>query len=152
MRNRTIVHFSEVPRQAVTIFQKELTDSSDEREKLEAYYGLALAYSRDNKHSQALNSMRQALEMDSENLMLQIGLLELHIEAENYFEAEALASSLLSTNPHNYPISMLYNRVLMNKGDYKLGEKILKDLTLKRPKDPQVWYWLAEVQGPLHLC
>lgn len=147
VRNRTIVHFSEVPRQAVTIFQKELTDSSDEREKLEAYYGLALAYSRDNKHSQALNSMRQALEMDSENLMLQIGLLELHIEAENYFEAEALASSLLSTNPYNHPISMLYNRVLMNKGDYKLGEKILKDLTLKRPKDPQVWYWLAEVQG-----
>ena len=147
VRNRTIVHFSEVPRQSVTIFQKELTDSSDEREKLEAYYGLALAYSRDNKHSQALNSMRQALEMDSENLMLQIGLLELHIEAENYFEAEALASSLLSTNPYNYPISMLYNRVLMNKGDYKLGEKILKDLTLKRPKDPQVWYWLAEVQG-----
>ena len=147
VRNRTIVHFSEVPRQAVTIFQKELTDSSDEREKLEAYYGLALAYSRDNKHSQALNSMRQALEMDSENLMLQIGLLELHIEAENYFEAEALASSLLSTNPYNYPISMLYNRVLMNKGDYKLGVKVLKDLTLKRPKDPQVWYWLAEVQG-----
>jgi predicted Zn-dependent protease len=147
VRNRTIVHFSEVPRQAVTIFQKELTDSSDERETLEAYYGLALAYSRDNKHSQALNSMRQALEMDSENLMLQIGLLELHIEAENYFEAEALASSLLSTNPYNYPISMLYNRVLMNKGDYKLGEKILKDLALKRPKDPQVWYWLAEVQG-----
>ena len=147
VRNRTIVHFSEVPRQAVTIFQKELTNSSDEREKLEAHYGLALAYSRDNKHSQALNTMRQALEMDSENLILQIGLLELHIEAENYFEAEALASSLLSTNPYNYPVSMLYNKVLMNKGDYKSGEKILKDLTLKRPKDPQVWYWLAEVQG-----
>ena len=147
VRNRTIVHFSEVPRQAVTIFQKELTNSSSEREKLEAHYGLALAYSRDNKHSQALNTMRQALEMDSENLILQIGLLELHIEAENYFEAEALASSLLSTNPYNYPVSMLYNKVLMNKGDYKSGEKILKDLTLKRPKDPQVWYWLAEVQG-----
>lgn len=147
IRNRTIVHFSEVPRQAVTIFQKELTNSSDEREKLEAHYGLALAYSRDNKHSQALNTMRQALEMDSENLILQIGLLELHIEAENYFEAEALASSLLRTNPYNYPVSMLYNKVLMNKGDYKSGEKILKDLTLKRPKDPQVWYWLAEVQG-----
>ena len=147
VRNRTIVHFSEVPRQAVTIFQKELTNSSDKREKLEAHYGLALAYSRDNKHSQALNTMRQALEMDSENLTLQIGLLELHIEAENYFEAEALASSLLSTNPYNYPVSMLYNKVLMNKGDYKSGEKILKDLTLKRPKDPQVWYWLAEVQG-----
>ena len=35
----------------------------------------------------------------------------------------------------------------MNKGDYELGEDILKELTLTRPKDPQVWYWLAEVQG-----
>jgi predicted Zn-dependent protease len=91
--------------------------------------------------------MRSALNIDNENLILQIGLLELHIAAENYFEAEALASSLLSTNPINYPITMFYNKVLMNKGDYELGEKILRELSLMRPKDPEVWYWLAEVQG-----
>ena len=71
----------------------------------------------------------------------------MHIEAENNFEAEALASSLLSTNPNNYPITMLYNKVLMNNGDYKKGEEILRELSLVRPNDPEVWYWLAEVQG-----
>jgi predicted Zn-dependent protease len=71
----------------------------------------------------------------------------LHIEAENNFEAEALASSLLSTNPNNYPITMLYNKVLMNNEDYKKGEEILRELSLVRPNDPEVWYWLAEVQG-----
>ena len=42
---------------------------------------------------------------------------------------------------------MLYNRILMNKGDYEKGEEVLRILTLKRPNDPQTWYWLAEVQG-----
>ena len=42
---------------------------------------------------------------------------------------------------------MLYNEVLMNKEDYEKGQEVLKTLTLKRPYDPQIWYWLAEVQG-----
>ena len=42
---------------------------------------------------------------------------------------------------------MFYNRILMNKGDFSKGEEVLRNLTLKRPNDPQVWYWLAEVQG-----
>ena len=76
-----------------------------------------------------------------------MGILEVHIAAENYFEAEALAISLLQLNPDNYPISMFYNRILINKGDFSKGEEVLRNLTLKRPNDPQVWYWLAEVQG-----
>ena len=35
----------------------------------------------------------------------------------------------------------------MNKGDYELGEELLRKLSLKRPSDPEVWYWLAEAQG-----
>ena len=91
--------------------------------------------------------MRNALNKDKDNLLLQVGILEVHIAAENYFEAEALAVSLLQLNPNNYPISMLYNRILMNKGDFSKGEEVLRNLTLKRPNDPQIWYWLAEVQG-----
>jgi predicted Zn-dependent protease len=147
IRNRTIVHFSEIPRQAVTFFIKETKGAQTKKNKIKSLYGLALAYSEQNNHTQALEKIREALEMDKENLILQIGLLELHIEAENYFEADALASSLLRTNPKNYPITMLYNRVLMNKNNYELSEEILKELSITRPKDPQVWYWLAEVQG-----
>ena len=147
IRNRSVVHFSEVPRQAVTIFEKKVKESKSKKERIASKYGLALAYSKTKSHLNALKILREALEEDSENLTLQIGILELHIEAENFFEAEALASSLLSTNPDNYPITMLYNKVLMNKGDYELGEELLRKLSLKRPSDPEVWYWLAEVQG-----
>ena len=147
IRRRTIVHFSEIPRQAIAIFEKDLNISKSKKDKIKANYGLSLAYSKAKRHTEALEKLREALKIDSENLILQIGLLELHIEAENNFEAEALASSLLSTNPNNYPITMLYNKILMNNGDYKKGEEILRELSLVRPNDPEVWYWLAEVQG-----
>ena len=147
IRQRSIVHFSDIPRQAVIIFEKELKEAQTVRDKIRANYGLALAYSKAKRHTEALKTLRKALNTDSENLILQIGILELHVAAENGFEAEVLASSLLRTNPNNYPITMLFNKVLMNKGEYEKGEEILRELTLVRPNDPQVWYWLAEVQG-----
>ena len=129
------------------IFEKELKEAKTVRDKIRANYGLALAYSKAKRQTEALKTLRKALNTDSENLILQIGILELHVAAENGFEAEVLASSLLRTNPNNYPITMLFNKVLMNKGEYEKGEEILRELTLVRPNDPQVWYWLAEVQG-----
>ena len=55
--------------------------------------------------------------------------------------------NLIEMNPSNYPISMLYARALMHQKQYGTAEEALKKLLLKRKDDPQVWYWLAEVQG-----
>ena len=144
---RSVVHFAQLPRQAIRQFDQNLRRANSDRESMIAEYGLALAHSKNNDHEDALQFMRNALNKDKENLLIQIGILEVHIAAGNYFEAEALAISLLQLNPNNYPISMLYNRILMSKGDYEKGEEVLRILTLKRPNDPQTWYWLAEVQG-----
>ena len=147
VKARSVVHFAQLPRQAIRQFDQNLRRAKSDRESMIAEYGLALAHSKNNDHEDALQFMRKALNKDKENLLIQIGILEVHIAAGNYFEAEALAISLLQLNPNNYPISMLYNRILMNKGEYEKGEEILRILTLKRPNDPQTWYWLAEVQG-----
>ena len=147
VKARSVVHFAQLPRQAIRKFDQDQRRAKSDRESLIAEYGLALAHSKNNEHEDALQFMRNALNKDKDNLLLQVGILEVHIAAENYFEAEALAVSLLQLNPNNYPISMLYNRILMNKGDFSKGEEVLRNLTLKRPNDPQIWYWLAEVQG-----
>ncbi|HJM15536.1 MAG TPA: M48 family metalloprotease [SAR86 cluster bacterium] len=147
VKARSVVHFAQLPRQAIRQFDQGLRRAKSNKESLIAEYGLALAHSKNNDHEDALQFMRNSLNKDKDNLLIQIGILEVHIAAANYFEAEALAVSLLQLNPNNYPISMLYNRILMNKGDYEKGEEVLRILTLKRPSDPQIWYWLAEVQG-----
>ena len=139
------MHFSQLPRQAIRQFDQKLRRANSDRERLIAEYGLALAHSKNNDHEDALQFMA-TLNKDKDNLLIQIGILEVHIAAENYFEAEALAVSLLQLNPNNYPISMLYNEVLMNKEDYEKGTRSFGNFNFKRPNDPQIWYWLAEVE------
>ena len=147
VRTRTLVHFSKLPRQAVALLKQNLRKAKTKREKIIAGYGLALALSKDNKHSGALEMARENLNLDPENLILQTALLEVHINARNNLEATALGKQLLEINPNNYPLSMLYARALLNQSDFEKSEEILKKLSLRRKSDPQVWYWLAEVQG-----
>ena len=35
----------------------------------------------------------------------------------------------------------------MDQKKYDQAEDVLKNLLFKRKEDPQIWYWLAEVQG-----
>ena len=90
---------------------------------------------------------RLFLKLDQENLILQIALLEIHLNAQNGLEAVSVGHKLLEMNPGNYPISMLYARALMGQQNYDQAENILKELLLKRKEDSQIWYWLAEIQG-----
>ena len=126
---------------------QESRKAKNNRDRIISGYGLALALSRDNKHSQALEEVRKTLKLDKENLILQIALLEIHLNAQNGLEAVSVGQKLLEMNPGNYPISMLYVRALMGQQNYDQAENILKELLLKRKEDSQIWYWLAEIQG-----
>ena len=147
VRQRSVLNFSKFPRQVISKFKEDLRKSSNPDQTIIAEYGLSRALSKIGKHEEALSYARKALSKAEENLLLQIGLLEAHIAANNLFEAEALARKLNDINPKNYPISMLYSKLLMNQEKYEEAESLLKDLALKRSFDPQIWYWLAEVQG-----
>ena len=121
IRNRTFVHFFKIPRRAVSFFKQEIRKAKSGRERVLAGYGLALALSKDNKHKEAVEIVCA--------------------------KAEQAGAKLLDINPDNYPLSMLYARALMNQSDFDKSEEVLKELSLRRKTDPQVWYWLAEVQG-----
>jgi predicted Zn-dependent protease len=147
IKQRINIGFFKTSRQAVTQLKQEQRRAKTERQKIISAYGMGLALSRDNKYSEALDEIRQALKLDPENLILQTALLEIHLNAGNGLEAVGVGKSLLEMNPSNYPISMLYARALMNQKKYDEAEEVLKTLLLKRKEDPQIWYWLAEVQG-----
>ena len=147
VRQKVSLKYFKNSRQAVSQKKIDYRKSKSNREKIISGYGLSLALSEDNRHDEALKLSREILSLDTENLILQTNLLEIHIKAENGLEALSLGQKLLSLNPGNYPISMLYIQALMNAREYDEAEQILKDLSLERSYDPQVWYWLAEVQG-----
>ena len=146
-KQRISIKFFKTSRQAVAQLRQEKRRAKNNREKIVKGYGLAMALSRDNRYSEALGEVREALKLDKENLILQTALLEIHLNAQNGLEALAVGKNLLEMNPTNYPISMFYARALMDQKEYDQAEDVLKNLLLKRKGDPQIWYWLAEVQG-----
>ena len=147
IKQRVSIRFYKSSRQAVAQMNQESRKAKNNIDRIISGYGLALALSRDNKHSQALEEVRKTLKLDKENLMLQIALLEIHLNAQNGLEAVSVGHKLLEMNPGNYPISMLYSRALMGQQNYDQAENILKELLLKRKEDSHIWYWLAEIQG-----
>ena len=147
IKQRMRVHFSKNTRQPIVHFKQSLRKSKLKEDILVSNYGLALAFSKDNRHSQALESIRKALALDPTNLILQTTLLEIHFKAGHLLEATALGRELLGINTKNYPLSLLYAKILMNTGNYEEAENILKNLLPDRTSDPIVWYWLAEIQG-----
>ena len=110
-------------------------------------YGLALSYSKGGDDLNALTFSRKALALDKENLLLQMLLVEVHLNAGNNLEAEALSKSLLEVNPANYPLTVFYSKTLTNNQKFEEAEEVIRKLSLTRSTDPQVWYWLAEIQG-----
>ena len=147
IKQRVSIRFYKSSRQAVAQMNQESRKAKNNIDRIISGYGLALALSRDNKHSQALEEVRKILKLDKENLILQIALLEIHLNAQNGLEAVSVGHKLLEMNPGNYPISMLYTRALMGQQNYDQAENILKELLLKRKEDSHIWYWLAEIQG-----
>jgi predicted Zn-dependent protease len=147
VKQRISTKFYKTSRQAVLQLRQEKRRAKNDRERIVKGYGLALALSRSNKYSEALEEVRETLKLDKENLILQTALLEIHLNAKNGLEALAVGKNLLEINPVNYPISMLYARALMDQKKYDQAEDVLKNLLFKRKEDPQIWYWLAEVQG-----
>ena len=147
IRNRALIHFTKQPRQSIDRHKEELRLSKSIKEKISALYGLSLSKSRNGEHSEALELARKALSLDSENLILQMALLEVHMNAKNLLESQSLAKNLLEVNPGNYPLTIFYSRILMDAEKFEEAEDQLKRLTVKRSSDPQIWYWLAETQG-----
>ena len=100
VRNRSKVHFTKQPRQVITQFKQDLRRSKSERQRISSLYGLALSYSKGGDDLNALTFSRKALALDKENLLLQMLLVEVHLNAGNNLEAEALSKScLLYTSP-----------------------------------------------------
>lgn len=147
VRQRTIVHFSKIPRQAVSQFSQDLDRSKSKKQEVVAQYGLSLALSKNKEHEQALDLAKKNLQVYEESLILQMGLVEVQMNAGNNLEAKKLVESFLNISPGNYPLLMLYSKILLQNSEFEKSEELLKKLSIKRSTDPQIWYWLAEVQG-----
>ena len=118
-------------------------------ERIFASYGLAMAYSQQNRYPEALRILAQ---LDSSQITqaLELPLLmlkaEILLDSGENFAALELVRAQNVRERHLYPLDMLHARILMANRQYQEAEQIMRSLRTYRPEDPLVWEVLSDVQ------
>ncbi|MFT6275442.1 MAG: putative Zn-dependent protease [Halioglobus sp.] len=145
MRARVVTQLAKTPEQAVQRFQGELAGSSRSREA--ARYGLTLALTAAGRPDEAITQLAPLWAADKNRMEYILADAEIDMARNQpQIAAEKLAKQLL-VSPENHPLTMAYANALMNNQQAHIAEEVLVAQSKIKPKDPGVWYLLAEVQG-----
>ena len=112
-----------------------------------AKYGYALALLRSGQTDIALSLARELLDEKPTNLVMQAFYTDALMSSEDFEAAYIFLDDALSIRPSNHPLVMRLAAVLNRLNRFEDAARLLKAHSQKRPKDPVVWYELAETFG-----
>lgn len=95
----------------------------------------------------ALQKMQALQESLPERLALQYLLAELLLEAEEWQQAEDFLNRMLTLTPNYYPARYLLADAYAEQGEWSRARQEFRRLSRDRPKDPHIWFQLAEAAG-----
>lgn len=145
MRTRIRVLQQENAQSAIKYFKGELEGRSLSKEA--SRYGLALAYSNANDTKSARKTLAPLLQQDPDRVSYIIMDIDIDAAGKNFDSALLKLQKSLQKLPNNNPLKTRYAEVLMQAGRYQSCLDFLSQYTRTRPKDPHLWYLLAEVSG-----
>jgi predicted Zn-dependent protease len=144
MRARVQLIYEDTPGLAAKRFRAML----EENPKLEAArYGLALAQIKSGQLKQARESLQPLLQNAPNDIAYNLAQVELDIAARQLADAQGRVERLQRLYPSNYPLHQAGIDLLMKQGRTQDAERALDALLKNRPKDPDIWYQVAEVRG-----
>ena len=110
-------------------------------------YGLSLVLKVQKKYEESFKAARELLKEIPSNLIFQTNILEIHLAEGNSLEAISVGEKLLNVNSNNFSISFYLAKAYILDNNPEKAEEILINLSKENPRDPTVWYELAEAQG-----
>lgn len=120
----------------------------DENPQLDAArYGLALALSKSGQIQEAQDQLAPLLAKAPNELAYNLAQIELDIAANRLAQARARLNAQLDLYPKSLALRQADADMLLREGNIQGSEKAYDELARARPKDPDIWYLLAEVRG-----
>lgn len=110
-------------------------------------YGLSLVLKEQKNYQESFKIAEELLKENPSNLVFQTNIIEIHLAEGNSLEAISLGEKLLEIHSDNFSISYFLAKAYVLDGSPEKAEEILINLSKENPKDPSVWYQLAEAQG-----
>ena len=145
MRARAVNQLANTPEQAVQRFRGELDGTPRSREA--AQYGLVVALTNAGRADEAALELDNIWSGNPDRLEYVIADAEIDMLRGDAEKAVKKLEKQLELSPGNHPLTMTYANALMKNQQPHIAEEVLVDQSKRRPKDPGLWYLLAEVQG-----
>ncbi len=144
MRARTQLQFESTPGLATKRFRAQLEESPQNDA---ARYGLAISLRRAGQSEEAGSLLQPLLDKSPDDIVYNLARVELDMDAQRYSQASQRLERLLTAHPGNYPLLQMQVELLLAQSRPADAEAILDRLLRERPKDPDIWYQVAEVRG-----
>ncbi len=145
MRTRVELYFIDNSKEAVKRFQSKVNGKGQYPEA--DVYGLVLALTRNGQYQQASEQLAPLRKASPRQLSYIIAEAEIDIGSGNFQPAIDLLLDELGNTPNNHALTMsLADAYLKSKQAYK-AEALLQQHSKLYPKNPDLWYLLAETHG-----
>ncbi|MCU1716792.1 M48 family metalloprotease [Pseudomonas sp. 5P_3.1_Bac2] len=144
MRARVQLIYEETPGVAVKRFRSQL----DENPKLDAArYGLAIALTKSGQAQPAREALQPLLAGAPNDITYNLAMISVDMFNNRLDDVQSRVKRMLSLYPSSYSVNQANINLLMKQGRTQQAEQALDQLLKSRPKDPDVWYQMAEVRG-----
>jgi predicted Zn-dependent protease len=144
MRARVQLIYEDTPGLAAKRFRAQLEEHP---QRDAARYGLALAQIKGLQLDAAGASLQPLLAKAPDEIVYNLAQVDLDILANRLDAAAQRVERLLQLYPGNYPLRQARANLLLKQNRIPQAEQALDDLLESRPKDPDIWYLVAEVRG-----
>ncbi|MFT7388907.1 MAG: putative Zn-dependent protease [Candidatus Endobugula sp.] len=145
VRARAILETVESPQAAIQRFKDELSgfDTPVDGNR----YGLALALLDNREPEKAGQAITVLLEKYPDNLILKITYNQILAGKKDFVTATNNLQQLIKQYPDYYPLPFYLSQLYRQQNDFLAAINVLELLSKARPKDPLIWYELAEISG-----
>ena len=123
----------------------ELSFIEDDAES--AQYGLVLALTRNGEYAEARKLLKPLREFTPTNMTYALAEVDIDIEEGKLDAAIDRLQRGLKLVPNNHPITMTLAKAYYESKRFHDADVLLTAHSRNKPKDPNLWYVLAEVQG-----
>ena len=144
IRARVQLTYESTPGLAAKRFRAQL----DENPTLDAArYGLSLAQTRAGQISEARESLRPLLDKAPNEVVYNLAQIDIDSAGNRLDAAQQRAERMLELYPRSISLQQSRADLLLKRGRVAEAEAAYNRLAKERPKDPDVWYLVAEVRG-----
>ena len=144
MRARAELKFENTPGVTAKHFRALLAEDAS---RDAARYGLALAQIKSGQLEEAASNLKPLLDKQPDDATYNLAQIELDITANRLAAARERTQTLLGLYPGSYPVRQMNIDLLIKENKLQQAEQALDSLVDARPKDPDVWYQVAEIRG-----